>query len=120
MSQSNPMCECHTLTGSAFRFKGSLAEELIVYPSGSEGQPQDKSALAITPFEIALVRRLIAERSPLRMGASRDNPPEGSLGHFFKREGLTPQHLSYLIPILRQAGECRVIQDGKAFIVERV
>ncbi len=54
------------------------------------------------------------------MGASRDNPPENSLGAILKREGQTPQQLSYLIPILIDQGFCSFSKEGKAFIVNYI
>ena len=104
-----------TLTGKRFRFKGNLQEELIVYPSDKEGMEQDRFALAITPFTTNLVKAAIKERGEILMGASRDNPQKNSLGATLKKYGQTPQQLSYLIPILIEAGFCDYVRDGKAF-----
>ena len=51
------------------------------------------------------------------MGASRDNPPKGSLGYFITMEKQSPQQLSYLIPILIEEGFCDFRKDGKAFVI---
>ncbi len=51
------------------------------------------------------------------MGASRDNPPQNSLGTVLKNERQTPQQLSYLIPILIESGFCEYSKKGKAFFV---
>ncbi len=56
----------------------------------------------------------------IALGASRDKPSLDSLGALLKSEGQSPQQLSYLIPILAQAGICRVRRQGRAFIVVRV
>jgi len=104
-----------TLTGKSFRYKGDLQEELIVYPSDNEAIEQDRFALAITPFTTSLVKAAIKERREILMGASRDKPPKNSLGAILKEYGQTPQQLSYLIPILIEAGFCDCIRDGKAF-----
>ena len=39
------MNELRTATGKPFRYKGSLDEELIVYPSDRTGQRQHRAAL---------------------------------------------------------------------------
>ena len=111
------MRELKTLTGKSFRFKGSLREELIVYPSDKDGQTQEKFALAITPYTIELVKSRIKEKREILMGASRDNPPKNSLGAMLKEDGQTPQQLCYLIPILLLAGYCRHAKEGAAFKV---
>jgi hypothetical protein len=108
-----------TSSGKPFRYKGVLPDEVIVYPSDKTGQPQERYALVITPYEINLVQELIRQHDRILVGASRDNPPKGSLGAFLKERGLTPQHLSYLIPLLEAAGVCTVSQDRRAFVVER-
>jgi len=113
------LTELRTPSGKPFRYKGDLDTEIVVYPSDPEGQPQDRFALVITAVEAAMVRGLIAEHGRMRMGASRDNPPKGSLGSFLKDEGLTPQHLSYLIPVLAEKGICRIDREGQAYVVER-
>ena len=114
------MQELRTVTGKPFRFKGSLDEELIVYPSDPTGQPQDRVVVAISPFAIRLVMGLIEKHGRLLMGACRDKPPLGSLGHFLKQEKQTPQVLSYLIPILAREGFCRIGHEGRAITVEHV
>jgi len=108
----------HTPSGKPFRYKGDPSAEIIVYPSDEDGQHQDRFALAITRFESDLVQGLIRQHGRILLGASRDRPSEGSLGAFLKSEGLTPQHLSYLIPILKANGICTVSRDGQAFVVE--
>ena len=109
------MNELATLTGKSFRFKGSLHEEFIIYPSDNDGQAQDKFALAITAFTIGLVKSAIKEKGEIFMGASRDNPPKNSLGSILRENGQTPQQLSYLIPILIDTCFCEYTKEGKAF-----
>ena len=108
-----------TMTGVSFRFKEVPGGEIIVYTSDKEGNPQDKSALVITPYESNLVKKAISQKDDILMGASMDAPPEGSLGWLLKQEGLTPRHLSYLIPILLDAGFCTCSKEKKAFIIRR-
>ena len=89
-----------TLSGKKFQYKEISECEIIVYPSDENDQPQEKFALAITPFTINLVKNSIKQKGRILMGASRDNPPKDSLGFILKKENQTPQQLSYLIPIL--------------------
>jgi hypothetical protein len=63
------------------------------------------------------VKSRIEEKREILMGASRDNPPKNSLGAMLKEDGQTPQELSYLIPILIDAGYCRHAEKGAAFKV---
>lgn len=106
-----------TLTGNKFQLKDNLEEELIIYPYNKDQQPQIKFAIAITPYTISLIKDAIKQKGEVLMGASRDMPPKGSLGQLLKIERQTPQQLSYLIPILIEAGYCDFIKDGKAFVI---
>jgi hypothetical protein len=109
------MKELATLTGKRFRFKGNFEEEIIIYPSDKNGLAQDRFALAITAFTVNLVKSSIRGKGEIFMGASRDNPPKNSLGATLKDNAQTPQQLSYLIPILIDAGFCQYATEGKAF-----
>lgn len=106
-----------TLTGNKFQYKDNLNEEIIIYPYDKENRPQVKLALVITPFTIDLIKKAIREKRRTLMGASRDNPPSGSLGYLLQKEHQTPQQLSYLIPILIASGFCDHTKDGKAFVI---
>jgi len=114
------MKDQRTLSGKPFRYLGDLSKEIIVYPSDRVGQPQERFALVITPYESEFVSGLIREHGRLLVGASRDRPPKGSLGYFLKEKCLTPQHLSYLIPILAEHGICEVRKESKAFVAKHV
>jgi hypothetical protein len=107
-----------TPTGKYFQYKGDLGQEIIIYPSDKEGNPQYKFALVITPFTINLIKSAIKTKSEILMGASRDKPPQGSLGALLKIEEQTPQQLSYLIPILKETGFCSFEKEGHAFIIK--
>ena len=113
------MKELATLTGNSFRYKRHTDGELIVYPADEKGNLQDKSAIVITPFTVGLVKDAIREAARIKMGASRDAPPRGSLGALIKQQKQSPQQLSYLIPVLVDEGVCRVERDGKAFVIVR-
>lgn len=106
-----------TLSGSLFQYKWHPDGDLIVYPSDASGALQDKTAIIVTAHTIELVKQTIHQRDQILMGASRDKPPHESLGDLLKREGQTPQQLSYLIPILVQADICDWRKQGKAFLI---
>ncbi len=112
------MKKLSTLTGKCFKYKGNLNEELIIYPSDDNGREQERFAIAITPYTINLVKSVIMQKGEILMGASRDNPPQNSLGAVLKNEGQTPQQLSYLVPILIESGFCEYSKKGKAFMIE--
>ena len=107
-----------TLSGRGrFQYKKHPDGELIVYPADKNGVLQEKSAIIITPYTITLVVDAIKKHTEIPMGASRDNPPQESLGALIKKEKQSPQQLSYLIPILVELGMCKFRRDGRAFIV---
>ena len=109
-----------TLSGNRFQYKIHPDGELIVYVSDREDKPQNKSAIVITPYTINLVKDAIRNRLEIAMGASRDNPPPGSLGALIKGEKQSPQQLSYLIPILIEAGECEAHRERRAFMIKHI
>ena len=112
------MKKLSTLTGRPFQFKEHPDGELIVYPPDRERNLQEKSAIAITPFTVNLVKEAIREAGEIAMGASRDNPPRNSLGALIKEEKQSPQQLSYLIPILMDEGFCDYKKMGRTFYVK--
>jgi hypothetical protein len=103
----------HTLSqNKAFQFRYADGQEIIVYPSDDDGQPQDKYALVITRFEQQLVRDSIRDAGSITIGASRDKPPKGSLGAILKAHGRVPQALSYLAAILVEENYCEPTRHG--------
>lgn len=111
------MHQLTTPSGKPFRYRKCPEGEIIVYPSDKEGLPQDRDALAITPFTVQLVMEAIQKNGHIFMGASRDNPPKGSLGRLLKDLNQSPQQLSYLTAILARDGFCRIDKDGSAFVI---
>jgi hypothetical protein len=81
--------------------------------------PQDREALVVTPWTIELVKSRISDSGDLAMGASRDNPPSGSISAALKAEGQSPQQLSYLSAILVAEGFCRFSKRGRAIYLVR-
>lgn len=112
------MKKLRTLNRKSFKYKSCDRGELIIYPSDKRGNEQEKFALAITPYTVNLIKSAIKRKRQIFMGASRDNPPEDSLGALLKNERQTPQQLSYLIPILINEGFCEYTKKGKAFIIK--
>ena len=106
-----------TLSGSQFQYKKHPDGDIIVYTADRNRELQERSAIVITPYTVDLVTNAIERHKEILMGASRDNPPWNSLGALLKREKQSPQQLSYLIPILIEAGICEYRRDGRAFIV---
>jgi hypothetical protein len=110
-----PLQTLHTLSqNKAFEFKYADGEEIIVYPSDDDGQPQKKYAIAVTRFEQQLVRDSIKEAGTITIGASRDKPPRGSLGAALKAQGCSPQILSYLSAVLVSERYCAPSKHGNS------
>ena len=108
-----PLQTLHTLSkNKAFDYKYADGEELIVYPSDDDGKPQRNHAVVITCFEQQLVRETIKKAGTIVIGASRDNPPKGSLGAVLKAHGGSPQLLSYLSAILVNEKYCTLSKLG--------
>jgi hypothetical protein len=100
--------------GKAFEYKYADSEELVVYPSDSDGQPQKKHAYIVTRFEQEIVRDRIRQAGTITVGASRDNPPAGSLGAALKAQGCSPQVLSYLSAVLVFEQFCTEARQGNS------
>lgn len=104
-------------SGKSFRYKRCDAQEIIIYPSDDEDKDQDKVAIVITSFTEELVRQAIIQKGKILMGASRDNPPTGSLGYLLRNVNQSPQQLSYLAGILEDDGFCKIKKEGKAYVL---
>jgi hypothetical protein len=108
-AQAMPLKTLHTLAqNKPFEYKRVDHEEIIVYPAISKRQ----HALAITAYEEQLVKDRIKQAGRIAVGASRDNPPPGTLGEVVKTHGGSPQILSYLCAILVAEGFCTASKDG--------
>jgi len=104
-------------SGKSFRYKRCDAQEIIVYPSDDQCRDQDETAIVITSFTEELVRQAIMQKGKILMGASRDNPPVGSLGYLLRKVNQSPQQLSYLTGILRDEGFCKIEKEGNAYVI---
>jgi hypothetical protein len=101
---------------------GECGEILVIYRSDKDGQQQAREAYAATPFILNLVRTKIREsgKAGIVIGASRNDPPAGSLGNALWDEGLSPQWLSYVVAFLAHKGYCRIehSRPGRAYTLE--
>ena len=92
--------QARTLTGVKFQYSGSLLQGLIIY--------RTHSAFTSSRAIIELIKLVIQSKSPILMGANRDNPNPYSIGRVLLNKGHSPQHLSYIIPLLIEDGFCTV------------
>jgi hypothetical protein len=100
-----------TVTGVRFEYSGSLASGLVV--------SFKNSALKITPELVRIIRHEIATRSPVLMGANRKPLVVDSVGETLaEKHGISPQVMSYVLPLLVEEGFCTV-SDRKPFMIHR-
>ena len=108
---NNHALTARTVNGIEFDYTGSLADGLIIYFRRSG------TRMPISPRTVSIIRNEIATRSPVPIGANRDGVTD-SVGKTLRTEhGLSPQHLSYVVPLLVDEGFCRVEKEGRAFIL---
>ena len=95
-----------TLTGKDFEYSGSLDAGLIIH----------KRVDVIIKAEIVrIIRTEIQNRSPVLMGACRTPLVGDSVGETLSMDHhVSPQVLSYVVPLLVEEGFCRV-SDNKPF-----
>src|SRR5271169_5055721 len=90
-----------TVAGVPFEYSGSLATGLIV--------SFKNSALRVTPEIVKIIRHEITERSPVLMGANRKPLVTDSVGETLaEKYGVSPQVMSYVLPLLVEEGFCTV------------
>lgn len=92
-----------TVMGKRFKYRGSLE-------SGISVQFEDSGADWVVPVEIIeVIKAQIAERSPVLMGASRRPLVKDSVGETLYRDyGFSPAAMTYVLPLLVEAGFCAV------------
>lgn len=96
-----------TVTGTAFEYSGSLDGGLTVQFK--------KSTLKIHPQIVQVVRNEISMRSPVLMGACFKPLVTDSVGEtLWTEHKISPQIMSYVLPLLVEEGFCRV-SDSKPF-----
>jgi hypothetical protein len=92
------MSSARTLMGVEFQYSGSLDAGLIVHKNVD---------IHISANVIGMIRGEIEKRSPVLMGACRDNPTRNSIGETLLNNGYSPQMSSYVIPLLVEEGFCK-------------
>ncbi len=103
------MNQTKTLMGVGFKYEGSLDNGLVIHKRISIGISKDI---------VNTIKSEIIRRSPVLMGACRDNPSKHSIGESLKMQGYSPQNLSYVIPLLIEEGFC-VANDKKPFVITK-
>lgn len=100
-----------TVMGIDFEYSGSLASGLLVVFKRS------KSVLKIRPETIKFIRTEITRRSPVLMGANRKPLVADSVGEtLWLEHKISPQVMSYVLPLLVEKGFCTV-SDGRPFVI---
>jgi len=103
------MKQSKTLMGIRFKYDGSLDTELIIYKNLN---------IKIPKKIIDKIKSEIKQKSPVLMGACRDNPSKYSIGESLREQSYSPQNLSYVIPLLIEEGFC-VANDKKPFVITK-
>ena len=103
------MKKAKTLLGINYEYEGSLNVGLKVY----RGVP-----IYISKEIIEIIKSEIGHKSPIKMGACRDNPSKNSIGEHLRAQGYSPQYSTYVIPLLIQDGYCTA-NDQKPFIITK-
>ncbi len=110
------MRRLQTLTGKPFKYEGNFIEGITAYV-GEHG-----SRMVIKSGTIERARLAIQENPDgILMGPNRTDPPPNSLGAMLQREGITPQQLCYLIPLLKEDKFCDAFREkkkGRPFLVK--
>ena len=91
------MKQSKTLSGIRFNYEGSLDSYLTIYKN---------IKIKIPKKIIDVIKSEINQKSPILMGACRDNPSKNSIGESLKGKRYSPQNLSYVIPLLVEEGFC--------------
>ncbi|MHB8804374.1 MAG: hypothetical protein ACYC7C_03940 [Coriobacteriia bacterium] len=100
-----------TLMGKPFEYEGSLERGITVIFDRSG------TALTIKRGTIDIIRREIESRSPVLMGANRQPLVQNSVGETLYRDyGISPQVMSYALPLLIDEGFCTV-SNGRPFVI---
>lgn len=101
--------QAKTLMGVEYKYSGSLNKDLVIY----------KNKFKVSPKIINIIRSVIEQKSPVLMGACRDNPSPYSIGIELYEQKINPQVLSYVIPLLIEEGFCKA-NDKKPFIITKI
>jgi hypothetical protein len=101
-----------TLMGCRFEYSGSLATGLVVSLLST--------TLRITPEAVKIIRHEVTTRSPVLMGTNRMRLVANSVGEtLYKKHGISPQALSYVLPLLIKEGFCTA-SDRRPFMIHKL
>jgi hypothetical protein len=103
------MKQTKTLTGVELEYEGSINDGLVIHKN---------ILIKISKNIINAIKSEITSRSPVLMGAHRDNPSKNSIGESLKKQGYSPQNLSYVIPLLIEEGFCAA-NEKKPFVITK-
>jgi len=78
-----------------------------------------KVNIRIPPDAITIIQSEIQEKSPVLMGACRDNPPDKSIGKALMDSGYSPQFSSYIVPLLIADGFC-IANEQRPFVITKL
>jgi len=100
-----------TVMGKRFKYEGSIDKGIRIHFDDSG---RDWSI----PAEIIeVVKSEITSRGPVLMGASRRPLVKDSVGETLYREhGFSPQAMTYVLPLLIEAGFC-TISDRRPYLI---
>jgi len=102
-----------TVMGKRFKYKGSLSGGIAVH-FGDAG-----ADWAIPPQIIDVIKDEITKRSPVLMGASRRPLVKNSVGEtLYKEHGFSPAAMTYVLPLLVEAGFCTV-ESKRPYLIHR-
>jgi hypothetical protein len=88
-----------------YSYTGSLEKGINVFKASADG----KKSFLLSKEWIGKIKSIMERICPAIMGTSRTNPAKYSIGYTLKEEtGINAQSLSYVIPLLIEAGFCEV------------
>jgi hypothetical protein len=100
-----------TVMGRRFKYEGTLDRGIKVH-FGDSGRDWE-----IPPEIIDVIKDEITKRSPVLMGASRRPLVKDSVGETLYREhGFSPAAMTYVLPLLIDAGFC-TIADRRPYLI---
>lgn len=107
-----------TFNKTPFLYEGSVDSSLRIFPLNKESK-KTGVVVQIDRDTIDFVKRIIAEKETIAMGACRDNPSPNSLGEMLLKRGKSPQFLSYILPLLEEKGFLTHFKEGRAYYVKK-
>lgn len=100
-----------TVMGKRFKYEGTLDRGIRIH-FGDGGRDW-----LIPPEIVDIIKSEITRRSPVLMGASRRPLVKDSVGETLYRDhGFSPQAMSYVLPLLIEAGFC-TISDKRPYLI---